>query len=97
MKTFITSILATFALTLTAHADCVSSARSYMSFRVISSDTLVLTNGPGPDIQVQVWGAFLTSTSRVRVIRDSFCSFDKAVLLIDGHIIDVREVKEITR
>jgi hypothetical protein len=96
MKT-IATLLAALALTITAHADCVHSARSYMGFRVTASDTLILTNGPGPDIQIKVWGVFISSTSRVRVLKDNFCSYAKAVLLIDGEIVDVREVKNIPR
>jgi hypothetical protein len=97
MKTLITSILAALVLTLTAHADCVHSARSYLSFRVVASDTLILTQGVGPDIQIQVWGVWLTNTASVRVLRDSFCSFDEAVLFINGEIVDVREVKNLKR
>jgi len=95
MKTLITAILAALVLTLTVHADCVHSARSYLSFRAVASDTILLTEGLGPDILIRVWGMNLTSTSRVRVLKDSFCSFEEAVLLIDGDVVDAREVKEL--
>jgi hypothetical protein len=97
MKTLITAILAALVLTLTVHADCVHGARSYLSFRAVASDTIILTNGPGPDIEIKVWGAFVSNGSSVRVIKDSFCSHDEAVLLINGEIIDVREVKKLKR
>jgi len=94
MKT-ITSILATLVLTFTAHADCVFGARTYLSFRVVDSDTIILTQGIGPDIHIQLWSVLLTRASSVRVLKDSFCSFDERVLLIDGEVVDVREVREI--
>ncbi len=93
MKTIWTIIL-TLALTLQVHADCVWNAKSKRSFQRIDNHTILLTGGPGPDILIKTW-SFVYSTSTVAVLKDSFCSHENAVLLIDGEVADAREVRKL--
>lgn len=75
-------------------ADCVYFAKSKLSFRVIDSHTLILSGGPGPDILIKTF-AFINKTSSVLVLKDSFCSYESGVLLIDGEVADVNQVTKL--
>jgi hypothetical protein len=96
MKTFITSILLALTLTLAVHADCVTNAKSKTSYTVVANDTIILHGGFGPDIKVQFYG-FVFQYSTVRVLKDHFCSFESAVIAIDGTPVDARKVTAIRR
>ncbi len=77
-----------------AYADCVYFAKSKLSFRVIDSHTLILSGGPGPDILIKTF-AFINKTSSILVLKDSFCSYDSGVLLIDGEVAAVNQVTKL--
>lgn len=83
-----------FLLVSSTYADCVYFAKSKLSFRVIDSHTLILSGGPGPDILIKTF-AFINKTSSVVVLKDSFCSYDSAVLLIDDEVVSVNQVTKL--
>lgn len=84
-----------FSMMLAAHlchAECVLNAKSKVSFQVIDSHTIMLTGGLGKGIIIKTF-AFLTSVSKVTVLKDDFCDYESAVLYVDGEVIDVQQVK----
>lgn len=77
-----------------AHADCVVGASMATRFQAIDSDTIMLISGGTPKILVQVFCCVYSSSS-VTVLKDSFCSYEDAVLLIDGEAHEARQVKSL--
>lgn len=77
-----------------AHADCVVGAKSETSFRVLDSNTILLSGGYPAQILIKSF-SFFSPTSNVSVLKDDFCDFDSNVLYVDGETVDVQQVKEI--
>lgn len=87
-----TSIFLALCLSQHAIADCVYSVKSYTSFVILDSHTLILKGGPGKDIMLKSF-AFFYSSSQVTVLRDSFCDYESSVLYVDGQPVDIQQVK----
>lgn len=80
------------SISFASQADCVYGAKSKMSFVILDSNTILLKNGPGKDILIKSF-SFFNSGSSVRVLKDSFCDFESAVLYVDGQVVDAQQVK----
>ena len=88
-------VIAAYALCVSAaHADCVYGAKSETSFRVLDSNTILLSGGYAGQILIKSF-SFFTSVSNVTVLKDDFCDFDSSVLYVDGETVDVQQVKSI--
>ncbi len=74
-----------------AYADCVIGAKSKTSYVVLDSHTIMLQGGYGEDIIIKTF-SFITDYSSVTVLKDDFCSFESAVLYIDGEVVDAEGV-----
>jgi hypothetical protein len=94
MKKLLYIIAAAFTLALPSQADCVINAKSKTKFTVLDSHTILLSGGIGPDIIIKTY-AFLSSSSSVTVLKDSFCSFESAVLYVDGATVDANQVTKV--
>jgi hypothetical protein len=77
-----------------ATADCVFGAKSKTSFTRLDSHTIILSGGYGRDILVKTF-CFIYSSSNVTVLKDSFCSYESAVLYVDGEVCDARSVQKL--
>ncbi len=77
--------------TTPAFADCVYGAQSKTSFTVLDSRTIMLTGGYGPDIIIRTY-TYLSRYANVSVLKDSFCSYENAVLYVDGQVVDASQV-----
>lgn len=75
-----------------AYADCVYGAKSKNKFVVLDSHTVILKGGYGKDILIKTF-AFIYGSSSLTILKDDFCSYESAVLYIDGQVADVNEVK----
>ena len=95
MKT-ITKLTCIFLLTLSApsFADCVYGAKNKTKVTVLDSHTIILQGGAGPDIIIKTF-AFIARASSITVLKDSFCSYDSAVLYVDGEVVDVNQVTKV--
>lgn len=91
MKIFFTALLCVFAVN-GAYADCVYGAKSKNKFIVLDSHTVILKGGFGKDILIKTF-AFIYGSSSLTILKDDFCSYESAVLYVDGQIADVNEVK----
>lgn len=83
-----------FLLILNANADCVYGAKDKTSFTVLDSNSIILSGGYGYNILVKTY-SYIYSNSSITVLKDSFCSYEDAVLYIDGGVCDAREVKRL--
>lgn len=77
----------------TLFGDCVYYLKDKTSFRVIDSSSLILS-GVGGDVFIKTY-CFVSSVSSVTVLKGDACSYDNNVLLIDGQVCDVAEVKKL--
>jgi hypothetical protein len=77
-----------------AFADCVLNAKTKTQFIVLDSQTIILKGGIGGNILIKVLIP-LTTASSVTVLKDNFCSYESAVLYIDGQIVDAQDVKQL--
>jgi hypothetical protein len=77
-----------------AGADCVINAKLKQKFVILDAHTVVLTGGIGPDILIKTF-AFFTGRPNLTVLKDSFCSYESAVLYVDGEVVDAQEVKDL--
>ncbi|WP_146610926.1 hypothetical protein [Polynucleobacter paneuropaeus] len=75
-----------------ANADCVYGAKSKTKFIVLDSHALILKGGYGKDILIKTF-SFINSGSSISILKDDFCSYESAVLYIDGQLADANEVK----
>lgn len=83
-----------FLLILNANADCVYGAKNKTGYTVLDSNSVVLSGGYGYNILVKTY-CYIYSNPSITVLKDSFCSYDNAVLYIDGEVCDAREVKKL--
>ena len=83
-----------FGFCLPSYADCVVGAKSKTSFVVLDSHTIMLKGGFGSDIIIKTF-SFLNSGSQVTILKDDFCSFENAVLYIDGEMADANQVTKV--
>lgn len=81
-------------LTASAQADCVFNAKAKTTFKVLDSHTILFTGGFGPDFVVKVF-ELVSSLSNVSILKDDFCSFESAVLYIDGEVVDAQRVTKL--
>lgn len=79
-------------ITSYVYGDCIVGAKLKLSYVVLDANTIMLTGGAGPDIIIKSF-SFFNSGSRVQVLKDSFCDFQKTVLYVDGRLVDVQEVR----
>ena len=95
MKT-IAKIVCIFLLTLSTQsfADCVYGAKDKTKFTVLDSHTVILQGGPGSDIIIKTY-SFINRSSSITVLKDSFCSYESAVLYIDGEVVDANRVTKV--
>lgn len=77
-----------------ALADCVFNAKTSTSYTVIDSKTIVLQGGASGPIMIKLYCCVYPS-SRLMVLKDSFCSYEDAVLYIDGKPVAVIDVKRL--
>lgn len=78
---------------IVSNADCVYGAKDKTKFKIIDEKTILLTGGYGKDILIKIYDYYtIQSYARVTVLKDSFCSYDSKVLLIDKRVTDVAEV-----
>lgn len=77
-----------------AGADCVYGAKSKTSFTVLDSNTIILSGGLGPRILIKTY-CFIYYSSELTILKDSFCSYDDAVLYVDGEVCDVQLVRQL--
>ena len=82
------------AVAFNANADCVYGAKEKTSFVVLDSHTIILKGGYGNDILIKTY-SFINSYSSITVLKDSFCSYDSAVLYVDNETVDVNQVTKI--
>ena len=94
MKKIIGSLLIASLLMTSIQADCVYGAKDKTSFQVLDGNTLMLTGGYGSNIIIKTYSYFYSS-SDVRVLKDSFCSYESAVLYIDGEVVDAQQVTKL--
>jgi len=92
-RIFIIGILSLF-IQAEAIADCVYGAKNKTTFVVVDSHTILLKGGAGPNILIKSF-SFFYPTSQLTVLKDSFCSYESAVLYVDGNVVDASEVKKI--
>ena len=92
----IAKIICIFLLTLStaSFADCVYSAKDKSKFTVLDNHTIILQGGPGPDIIIKTY-SFINRASSITVLKDSFCSYESAVLYIDGEVADAKQVTKV--
>lgn len=98
MKLIATVVCLLLSLTFstTTLADCVYGAKDKTSFTVLDNHTVILQGGYGPDIVIKTY-AFIYSSSDITVLKDDFCSYDSAVLYIDGEVADANQVTKVDR
>ncbi len=94
MKKLINAMIFISLLITVSQADCVYGAKDKTSFQVLDSNTLLLKGGYGSNIIIKTY-AYFYSSSDVQVLKDSFCSYDSAVLYIDGEVVDAQKVTKI--
>ncbi len=91
MKKLLTALICMLSMNL-AYADCVYGAKSKNKFVVLDSNTVILKGGYGKDILIKTF-AFIYGSSSLSILKDDFCSYESAVLYVDGQVADVNEVK----
>lgn len=79
---------------VSAHADCALNAKSKTSYQILDRQTLLLRGGLGHDILIKV-PCCVTGASSIMVLKDNFCSYENAVLYIDGAVVDVMDVRNL--
>ena len=94
MKKLIGAIICIASLVTVSQADCVYGAKDKTSFQVLDGNTLMLKGGYGSNIIIKTYSYFYSS-SNVQVLKDSFCSYDSAVLYIDGEVVNAQQVTRI--
>ena len=88
------AIASSFLTCSNAYADCVYGAKSKSSYVLLDQNTIMLTDGFGPDIVIKTW-TYLNRFSSISVLKDSFCSYESAVLYIDGTVVDANQVTKL--
>lgn len=82
------------AVSTPSFADCVYGAKDKTKFTVLDSHTIILQGGIGSDIIIKTY-AFINRGSSITVLKDSFCSYESAVLYIDGQVVDVNQITKV--
>ena len=77
-----------------ALADCVFSAKDKTKFSRLDNHTIVLSGGIGSDMILKTY-CFIYQSSSVTVLKDSFCSYEGAVLYVDNQVCDVNQVEKL--
>ena len=93
-KSILTILLFSLVTLTSVQADCVYGAKDKTSFQVLDSTTLMLKGGYGSNIIIKTY-AYFYSSSDVKVLKDSFCSYENAVLYIDGEVVDAQQVTQL--
>jgi len=75
-------------------ADCVIGAKSKTYYTRLDAHTIVLSGGFGGSILIKTFG-FIYPTSNVVILKDAFCSYDEAVLYVDGEVCDANSVQKL--
>jgi hypothetical protein len=77
-----------------AYADCVVGAKSKTSYARLDTHTILLSGGYGRNILIKTF-CFIYPASEVVILKDDFCSFDDAVLYVDGEVCGVNSVQKL--
>ena len=93
MKTLLV-FLVYLATPSVAIADCVFGAKSKTSYVVLDTKTVLLNGGYGSDIIIQTY-SFINQSSSLVVLKDDFCSYEDAVLYVDGEVADAAQVTKV--
>jgi len=75
-------------------ADCVYGAKDKTKYTRLDNHSVVLQGGYGNNILIKTYCS-IYSSSEIQVLKDDFCSYDSAVLYIDGQICDANQVSKI--
>jgi len=75
-------------------ADCVNGAKDKTKYTRLDSHSVVLQGGYGSGILIKTY-CFIYGSSEVQVLKDDFCSYESAVLYIDGNVCDANQVTKI--
>jgi hypothetical protein len=75
-------------------ADCAYGAKNKTKFTVLDSNTVILQGGFGSDIIIKTF-SFINRNSSITILKDSFCSYESAVLYIDGQVVDANQVTKV--
>ena len=76
-----------------AKVDCVVGASMALSFNILDNSTIIL-NGPSKILIKTYCYCFYAGTT-VTVLKDSFCSYEHAVLYVNGTAVDAQDVKRL--
>lgn len=86
------SVFIVFINAVPAIADCVS-LNGNISWQKIDSNELLLFKAGRPIAKVDLaFGTFLYNSSSVTILDDRPCSYSNNVFLIDGEVVDVRQI-----
>lgn len=75
-------------------ADCVYGAKSKTQYVILDSHTVLLKGGTGGDILIKSFSFFYKGV-QLTILKDSFCSYESAVLYVNGEVVDVTQVKKL--
>jgi hypothetical protein len=89
-------LLVACALSIPGFADCVHGAKDKKKFTVVDSHTVSLGGGTGPEIIIKTHTA-VDASAAITVLKDSFCSHETAVLLVDGETVDATKVSVVEK
>lgn len=79
-------------LSSAVQADCVGGARTLKQFKLVDPNTIVLLVDNSPRILIKTLSA-INPSSRIVIVKNSFCDFEKGVLAVDGQPVDAAQVK----
>jgi len=91
-KNILVLLVLVFGINL--QADCVYGAKDKTKFQRLDTHKIILSGGYGSDILIKTY-CFIYSSSTVQVLKDDFCSYDSAVLYIDGEVCDANQVNKL--
>lgn len=91
MKLFLAISLFTSSIVV---ADCVYGAKDKTKYTKLDNHSIVLQGGYGNGILIKTYCSIYGS-SEVQVLKDDFCSYESAVLYIDGQVCDANQVTKI--
>jgi len=94
VRYFIITLISIMFFSSIAFSDCVFGAKNKTKFTVLDSHRIILTGGFGSDILIKTY-CFIGNSSSVSVLKDSFCSYESAVLYIDGQECDANNVTKL--
>ena len=88
------AFIVSFVFTSNSYADCVFGAKNKTKYNRLDNNTIILSGGFGSEIMIKTF-CFISPASSVKVLKDSFCSYESSVLYIDGEVCDVNNVSKL--